>query len=71
LFCSADRRLIVPKLDWRESCRPRVANSYQSFWLLRIGFTVAPILFGADKLAKVLVNWEKYLASCGSAGCPG
>jgi len=36
--------------------------AYQSFWLLRIGFTVAPIAFGADKFANVLVNWEKYLA---------
>jgi hypothetical protein len=36
--------------------------AYQSFALLRIGFTVAPILFGADKFANILVNWEKYLA---------
>jgi uncharacterized membrane protein YphA (DoxX/SURF4 family) len=36
--------------------------AFQSFWLLRIGFTVAPIVFGADKFANVLVNWEKYLA---------
>jgi uncharacterized membrane protein YphA (DoxX/SURF4 family) len=36
--------------------------AYQAFWLLRIGFTVAPIAFGADKFANVLVNWEKYLA---------
>ena len=35
---------------------------YQAFWLLRIAFTVAPILFGADKFANVMVNWEKYLA---------
>jgi uncharacterized membrane protein YphA (DoxX/SURF4 family) len=35
---------------------------YQAFVLLRIGFTVAPILFGADKFANVMVNWEKYLA---------
>src|SRR6476661_4663856 len=34
----------------------------QAFWLLRIGFTVAPILFGLDKFAHVLVNWDKYLA---------
>jgi hypothetical protein len=34
----------------------------QSFWLLRIGFTLAPILFGLDKFAHVLVNWDKYLA---------
>lgn len=36
--------------------------AYQAFWLLRIGFTVAPILFGADKFANLLVNWEQYLA---------
>jgi uncharacterized membrane protein YphA (DoxX/SURF4 family) len=36
--------------------------AYQAFWLLRIAFTVAPILFGADKFANILVNWEKYLA---------
>lgn len=30
--------------------------------LLRIGFTVAPIAFGADKFANTLVNWEPYLA---------
>jgi len=36
--------------------------AYQAFWLMRVGFTVAPILFGADKFANVLVNWEKYLA---------
>jgi hypothetical protein len=36
--------------------------AYQAFWLLRIGFTVAPILFGLDKFAHVLVDWDKYLA---------
>jgi hypothetical protein len=36
--------------------------TYQAFWLLRIGFTVAPILFGIDKFAHVLVDWDKYLA---------
>ena len=34
----------------------------QAFWLLRIGFTVAPILFGLDKFADWLVNWQIYLA---------
>ena len=29
---------------------------------MRIGFIVAPILFGVDKFAHVLVNWDKYLA---------
>ena len=35
---------------------------YQSFMLLRIGFTVAPILFGLDKFFNVLVDWTTYLA---------
>jgi uncharacterized membrane protein YphA (DoxX/SURF4 family) len=36
--------------------------AYQAFWLLRVAFTVAPILFGVDKFANVMVNWEQYLA---------
>ncbi len=36
--------------------------AYQAFWLLRIGFVVAPLLFGIDKFAHVLVNWDRYLA---------
>jgi hypothetical protein len=34
----------------------------QAFWLLRTVFTVAPILFGLDKFADILVDWEVYLA---------
>jgi uncharacterized membrane protein YphA (DoxX/SURF4 family) len=35
----------------------------QAFLLLRIAFTVAPILFGLDKFAGVLTDdWTKYLA---------
>jgi hypothetical protein len=36
--------------------------TFQAFWLLRIGFTVAPILFGLDKFAHVMTDWDKYLA---------
>jgi hypothetical protein len=35
---------------------------FQAFWLMRLGFTLVPILFGADKFAHVMVNWDKYLA---------
>lgn len=28
---------------------------------MRVGFTLLPVLFGADKFAHVLVNWDKYL----------
>ena len=45
--------------------------AYQAFWLLRIGFTVAPILFGLDKFFNVLVDWEKYLASWYNDILPG
>jgi len=34
----------------------------QAFMILRAAFTVAPILFGADKFLHLLVNWDKYLA---------
>ncbi len=36
--------------------------AYQAFLLLRIAFTVAPIVFGLDKFTNVLVDWEIYLA---------
>ena len=35
---------------------------FQAFSLLRLGFVVAPILFGLDKFANWLVDWERYLA---------
>jgi uncharacterized membrane protein YphA (DoxX/SURF4 family) len=35
---------------------------YQAYLLLRVVFTVAPILFGLDKFAGVLVDWDQYLA---------
>ncbi|MBI3688089.1 MAG: hypothetical protein HY241_12290 [Actinobacteria bacterium] len=34
----------------------------QAFLLLRTVFTVAPLLFGFDKFANVLVHWPTYLA---------
>ena len=36
---------------------------YQAFQILRIGFTVAPILAGLDKFLHLLVDWDKYLPS--------
>lgn len=48
----------APELRADELQHPAV----QAFWLLRIGFTVAPILFGLDKFTDWLVEWEIYLA---------
>src|SRR5438874_12276103 len=33
----------------------------QAFAILRFGFTVAPIIAGADKFLHLLVNWDQYL----------
>src|SRR4051794_15010309 len=41
--------------DWSDA-------RYQAFALLRLAFTVAPILFGLDKFFNVLVDWPIYLA---------
>lgn len=35
--------------------------AYQAFLILRTGFTVAPIIAGADKFLHMLVNWDQYL----------
>ncbi len=49
----------------------RTNPAFQAFCLLRLGFTVAPILFGIDKFAHVLVNWDTYLAPRLSDHLPG
>jgi len=47
----------------RATARGDLADpAFQAFWLLRIGFIVAPIAFGLDKYFHVLTNWDKYLA---------
>jgi len=35
---------------------------YQSYLILRVLFTVAPIAAGLDKFFHILVNWDRYLA---------
>ena len=42
---------------------PDIASpAYQAFLVLRTGFTVLPILVGADKFFNAMTNWEDYLA---------
>ncbi|MGH2698988.1 MAG: hypothetical protein ACRDJL_07305, partial [Actinomycetota bacterium] len=43
----------------RDSLRDPV---FQSFSLLRLGFVVAPVLFGVDKFFNFMVDWPDYLA---------
>jgi uncharacterized membrane protein YphA (DoxX/SURF4 family) len=47
------------------------AAAHQAFWLLRIGFTVAPILFGLDKFFNWSVHWPDYLAGWINSIVPG
>jgi len=45
--------------------------AHQAFWLLRIAFTVAPILFGLDKFFNWSVDWPDYLAGWINDIAPG
>jgi len=47
------------------------AAAHQAFWLLRIGFTAAPILFGLDKFFNWTVDWPDYLAGWVNNIIPG
>jgi uncharacterized membrane protein YphA (DoxX/SURF4 family) len=51
--------LHVDSFDWDKI---RENPALQALWALRLGFTVLPIVFGIDKFAGVLTNWDKYLA---------
>ena len=61
--------LTRPAVEHRSASNGRSASPsrwsdarFQAFALLRTGFAVAPILFGLDKFANVLVDWPVYLA---------
>jgi hypothetical protein len=57
-LAAALRPVPIPTLD-----RLRTDPATQAFMILRVAFTVAPILFGLDKFAEVLTDdWAKYLA---------
>jgi hypothetical protein len=49
----------------------RSTPAYQAFLALRTVFTVAPILFGLDKFANLLVEWPTYLAPWMDGLVPG
>jgi hypothetical protein len=56
--------------------RPRTTAAidnpaYQAFLTLRVGFVVAPILFGLDKFTNLLVDWTTYLAPAIDRLVPG
>jgi hypothetical protein len=45
--------------------------AYQAFLTLRVGFVVAPILFGLDKFTNLLADWTTYLAPTLDRVVPG
>ncbi|MGE2719273.1 DoxX family protein [Mycolicibacterium celeriflavum] len=42
--------------------RARTDPVYAAYLILRVGFTVLPIVMGLDKFTNVLTDWEGYLA---------
>jgi len=58
------------RLPAREAVRSDPAA--QAYLIMRIAFTVAPILFGLDKFANVLTDdWTRYLSSEFNSLLPG
>jgi hypothetical protein len=45
--------------------------AYQAYLALRVGFVVAPILFGLDKFTNLLAQWTDYLAPAIDRLVPG
>jgi hypothetical protein len=45
--------------------------AYQAYLTLRVGFVVAPILFGLDKFTNLLTDWTAYLAPAVDRLVPG
>ncbi len=44
-----------------EAARGARDPGFLAFWLLRLGFTAAPIMFGLDKFFHFMVDWDIYL----------
>ena len=51
-----------PVAGTRMHVRLWMGPAEQAFWILRVGFAVAPIIAGIDKFFHLLVNWDQYLA---------
>lgn len=40
---------------------PQTTRSLTAYRILRVGFTVAPILFGLDKFTNLMTDWTQFL----------
>src|SRR5207247_4002752 len=59
-------------IDQSHTAASTAASSpaYQAYWILHVGFTVAPILAGLDKFFHLLVNWDQYLPGVVASASP-
>ena len=55
----------------RRTTPARDNPAYQAYLALRVGFVVAPILFGLDKFTNLLTDWTAYLAPAIDRLVPG
>jgi hypothetical protein len=68
--------LVIEEETMATTVRPRTpatieSPAYQAYLTLRIGFVVAPILFGLDKFTNLLADWTTYLAPAIDRLVPG
>jgi uncharacterized membrane protein YphA (DoxX/SURF4 family) len=70
---ASSRPSAVGPVDGKSAPAPDAVSTaaHQAFWLLRIGFTAAPILFGLDKFFNWSVEWPDYLAGWVNNIVPG
>lgn len=52
----------VPEREIHHEVMSTDSPAYQAYMILLFGFTVAPIVAGADKFFHILTDWTQYLA---------
>ena len=62
MSATSDPRPVLPSSAGHAAPPPGADAATIAFHLLRSLFTVAPILFGLDKFAGLMTDWEGYLA---------
>jgi uncharacterized membrane protein YphA (DoxX/SURF4 family) len=60
IHADSPSRPAAPRTEARSLLRGDAG--YQAYVMLRVAFAVAPIVFGLDKFANVMVDWPQYLA---------
>src|SRR5207249_10735312 len=71
-YCERIEKLLVMNTTNNQSHAAASTGSpaYQAYWILHVGFTVAPILAGLDKFFHLLVNWDQYLPGVVASASP-